>query len=194
MAECKHLIPFLFRWEDGVPASWAERPLEEQFGKAKEKGLVVLPFDKGGPTVCGVTYATYCTWKKRQGLPTPTVEGMKAMGWSEWAALFKGLFWDRCRADEIGSQAVADMLVDWCWTSGVAWPVRRVQRLLGVEADGVVGKRTLYELNCWEGDTLAGVLADERIDYYKGIAARDKSQAVFLNGWINRVKDCLIWK
>lgn len=194
MARCEHLIPFIFHWEDGVPKSWADRPLNVQFGRAKEKGLVILPFDKGGPTVCGVTYATYCAWKKKQGQPTPTVEAMVTMSWEEWLGLFKGLFWDRCRGDEIGSQAVADMLVDWCWTSGVPWPVRRLQKVLGVDVDGVVGSKTLYELNCWNGEDLAQVLAEERADYYKGVVKSNPKQGVFLQGWLNRVDDCLKWK
>lgn len=194
MARAEHLVPFVFRWEDGVPASWSDRPLAEQFAKAKEKGLVVLPSDKGGPTVCGVTYTTYSQWRRKQGKKAPAPEEMVLMSWEEWFALFRGLFWDRARADEIGSQAVADMLVDWCWTSGVPWPVRRLQRVLCVKQDGVVGPKTIHELNCWDGDTLAAELADQRRQYYTDIAKRNPSQAKFLQGWLNRTNDCIRWK
>lgn len=194
MGDYRHIIPFIFHWEDAVPASWATMPLTEQFGKAKEKGLVILPFDKGGPTVCGVTYATYCTWRKQAGFSKPTVEQMVTMSLADWLGIYKSLFWDKIQGDKIGSQAVADMLVDWCWTAGVPWPVRRLQNLIGVKADGIIGNKTLYELNCWNGDLLTEELRKERIDYYEGIAKRDPNQRQFLKGWINRANDCAKWK
>ena len=193
MANSRHIIPFIFHYEDAVPLSWANRPLEEQFGKAKEKGLVILPFDKGGPTVCGITYNTYVEWCKKVGKPKPSVVQLVAMTIDEWLSVYKTLFWDRIQGDKIGSQAVADMLVDWCWTSGVAWPVMRVQRLLNVPEDGVVGRRTLYELNCWDEANLVEELRKERIDYYTSIAKRNPSQERFLKGWINRTNACALW-
>ena len=86
------------------------------------------------------------------------------------------------------------MLVDWTWTSGVPWPVRRLQKILGVDVDGVAGSKTLYELNCWRGEDLAQVLAEERADYYRGVVKSNPKQGVFLQGWLNRVDDCLKWK
>lgn len=193
MANYKSIIPFIFRWEDGVPASWATRPLQEQFGKAKEKGLVILPFDKGGPTVCGITYNTYSQWCKMTGKGKPTAESMVAMTLEDWLSVYKTLFWDKIHGDRIGSQRVADMLVDWCWTSGVPWPVRRVQGILCIRQDGIVGSQTIYELNCWNGDLLVEDIKKERIDYYEGIAKRNHTQAKFLQGWINRTNDCAKW-
>ena len=194
MADYSHIIPFIFHYEDAVPLSWADRPLQEQFGRAKELGLVILPFDKGGPTVCGVTYNTYTLWCKSVGRGKPTVEQMVTMSLEDWLGVYKTLFWDKICGDGIGDQGVADMLVDWCWTSGVPWPVRRLQGILHVKQDGIVGPKTLYELNCWNGDLLTEELRKERIDYYEGIAKRDPNQRQFLKGWINRANDCAKWK
>lgn len=194
MADYRHIIPFIFHYEDAVPLSWADRPLQEQFGRAKELGLVILPFDKGGPTVCGVTYSTYTLWCKSAGRGKPTVEQMVTMSLEDWLGVYKSLFWDKIRGDGIGDQGVADMLVDWCWTSGVPWPVRRLQGILHVKQDGIVGPKTLYELNCWNGDLLVEEMRKERIDYYEGIAKRDPNQKRFLKGWINRTNDCAKWK
>lgn len=194
MANSKHIIPFIFHYEDAVPVSFASKPLEEQFGRAKEKGLVILPFDKGGPTVCGITYSTYSFWCKSQGRGKPTAEQMITMSFDDWLGVYKSLFWDRIRGDEIGSQRVADMLVDWCWTSGVPWPVRRVQGILCVKQDGIVGQKTLYELNCWNEDSLVEEMRKERIDYYEGIVKRDPTQALYLQGWKNRANDCAKWE
>ena len=193
MANSKHIIPFIFHYEDRVPLSWATKPLEVQFGKAKEKGLVILPHDKGGPTVCGITYNTYVLWSKQVGKPKPSVEQMVSMTIDEWLSVYKTLFWDRISGDKIGFQRVADMLVDWTWTSGVPWPVRRLQGILCVKQDGIIGPKTLYEMNCWNEDALVEEMRKERIDYYEGIVKRDKTQAKFLDGWTNRTNDCAKW-
>ena len=71
----------------------------------------------------------------------------------EWVSVFKTMYWDRWRADEIKSQAVANMLVDYVWTSGY-WGIRKPQELLGVTADGVVGPMTIAAVNAYEPQAL----------------------------------------
>ena len=55
------------------------------------------------------------------------------------------MYWDRWKADEIKSQSIADILVDWIWASemhGIKIP----HDLVGVIPDGIVGPKTPGEL------------------------------------------------
>lgn len=71
------------------------------------------------------------------------------------------MYWDRWRADEIKNQSVANILVDWVWASG-SHGIKRPQRLLGVKADGIVGKQTLAALNAMDAATLFKMIKDDR--------------------------------
>ena len=56
------------------------------------------------------------------------------------------MYWDRWKADEIKSQSIADILVDWIWASemhGIKIP----HDLVGVIPDGIVGPKTLAAVN-----------------------------------------------
>lgn len=97
MADVKKLAPFIQRWEGG---------------------FVDDPDDLGGATNMGVTIATYKVYRKRKGLSEPTVDDLKHLSNNEWIDILKSLYWDKWKADQIKSQSVANILVDWVWASG----------------------------------------------------------------------------
>ena len=164
MADYRHLIPHIRRWEGGYSNH---------------------PADPGGATMRGVTFATFKSWRRRQGRPTPTVDDLRNITDEEWGAIFKSLYWDRCKADLIHSQPVADMLVDWVWGSGVH-AIRHTQRLLGVTADGVVGPKPLAAINSHPSPrNLWAAMYADRERFYYNIATGKKR--VFLRGWLNRL-------
>ena len=110
MANSSKLIPFILQWEGG---------------------FVNDPDDLGGATNKGITIGTFAEYKKRKGQKAPTVTDLKNISDAEWHDVFKSLYWDRWKADEIKSQSVANILVDWVWASG-SHGIKRPQRLLGV--------------------------------------------------------------
>lgn len=55
MADVKKLAPFILKWEGG---------------------FVNDPDDLGGATNMGITIATYRVYRKRKGLPEPTVDDL----------------------------------------------------------------------------------------------------------------------
>ena len=185
------------QWEEGIkPSKYNQMPWCDYFALCKQKGLHIIPDDQGGPTVCGVTLGTYKDYKKRKGENVPTSEDLVQIGAVEWLDLFKIMFWDKCYGDKILSQAVADFIVDWTWTSGV-YAIKRVQKVVGAYQDGIIGPKTLSAVNAFAVDdwkTFLNRLRDERIDYYKAIVKRKPSQKKFLNGWINRTNACVKWK
>lgn len=95
--------------------------------------------DLGGATNKGVTIGTFRDYRKRKGLPAPTVDDLKNISESEWHEIFKSLYWDRWKADYILNQSVANILVDWVLGFEVRG-IMRPQKILGVDADGIVGK------------------------------------------------------
>ena len=77
------------------------------------------------------------------------------------------MYWDRWKADEIKSQSVADILVDWVWASG-AHGIKIPQRLLGVTVDGIVGPKTIAAVNSRNPRELFDQIKIARFDFYRG--------------------------
>lgn len=168
MAQYNKLIPHILKWEGG----WGNDPV-----------------DKGGPTMKGVTLATYTIYCYSKGRPTPTQKQLKAITKDEWEDIFKSMFWDKWKADEIKSQSIANLLVDWTWTSGQPG-IKYPQQVLGVVADGKVGPKTLAALNNYPNQKeLWQKLWNRRKKHFEAIVTANPSQKKFLKGWLNRLND-----
>lgn len=186
MASIDKLIPYILKWEGG---------------------FVYDPTDRGGATNKGVTIATYEAYCRQKGLPRPTVEQLQNIPDAHWREIIKTMYWDKWHADEIHSQRVANILVDWVWLSGVHG-IKKPQALLGVVADGIVGNKTLSAVNFADPDQLFEAIFKERVKFINGIVSRSVvayekkigrkatekellkyTQKRFLIGWMNRLND-----
>lgn len=165
MANSSKLVPFILQWEGG---------------------FVNDPDDLGGATNKGITIGTFTEYKKQKGQKAPTVEDLKNISDAEWHDVFKSLYWDRWKADEIKSQAVANILVDWVWASG-SHGIKRPQRLLGVKADGIVGKQTIAALNAMDAATLFKMIKDDRAKFIDEICKARPKNEKYRKGWMNRI-------
>lgn len=178
MANIEKLVPFILRWEGGY---------------------VNDPLDKGGETNKGITIAVWrsrghdCTVKlgnvkvgKR--VYSNVTKSLYEMTDAQWSDILKSLYWDRWCADQIANQAVANVLVDWVWASGVHG-IKIPQRILGVVDDGVVGPKTVAALNARRQDDLFAQIKQARINFCETIVRNNPSQKRFLNGWLNRIKE-----
>lgn len=151
-----------------------------------EGGYCNVPGDAGGATNKGITFSVFTAWRKSQGKPTPTITDLKNITDDETFAIYKAKYWNRWRADEIHSQKVANIVVDWVINSGTHG-ITKPQTLLGVKADGVVGAKTLEAINSVDGDAFFEQVYNARVAFYNGIVARRPSQRKFLRGWLNRL-------
>lgn len=134
-------------------------------------------------TMKGVTLATYRRFFGKE----KTCKDLKEITQAEWDYIFKKGFWDRWKADDIENQSIAELLVDWCWTSGV-WGIKFPQRVLGVKDDGIVGPKTLAAINDYEDqEELFNKLWNKRKKHFQDIAKGGKAK--FLGGWLNRLND-----
>lgn len=161
MADYRLLKPFILKWEGG-------------FGNDKD--------DLGGATFKGVTIGTFrAVFGKDK-----TVADLKRMTEAQWDTVFKKHFWDRWKADEIQNQRVANILVDWLWTSG-AYGIRIPQDVLGVSTDGIVGSKTIAAVNGQDAGKFADRLIKERLAYIDRICRSRPQNRKFRRGWINRI-------
>lgn len=167
MARIDILAPFILSWEGG---------------------FCNHPNDRGGATNKGVTIAT---WKAqgydKDGDGDIDVADLKLITDEDAVnVVMKPHYWNRWKADQIKSQSVANILVDWVWGSG-KHGITEVQKLLGVTADGIVGAKTLAALNAQEPKLLFARIKKVRVAFLQGIVRRRPSQKVFINGWLRRL-------
>lgn len=187
MADFNKFIPFVLKWAAGVTRQQNES-LDSLFNRAKRSGWSNHPLDKGGPTQCDVTLTTYRTYCKRKAYPTPTEEALRHIPFLHWKEILKKSFWDLWQADRIDNQSLAELIVDWVWGSG-GKSIRTAQKIIGVEADGIVGDKTISEINVANPKLLFSRLHVGRVEYVKSIVKRNPSQKIWLRGWLNRIND-----
>ena len=186
MANVEKLIPHIIKWEAGITQKQGES-LYSLFERAKKSGLANDNDDLGGLTMVGVTYGTFEAYCRKKRIE-PTPFKLQTIDYSDWLDILKTLYWDRWKADEIDNQSVANILVDWVWASGVHG-IKRPQLLLGVTADGIVGKNTLKAVNNYNSEELfAGIVFDREQFINEIVKARPRNEK-FKNGWLNRIRD-----
>ena len=186
MAKIDELIPFILYFEAGVNAKYMSLPPEQIFAQAQKTGFANDPDDAGGATMCGITIEAYKAYCRKKGYPVPTVARLKAISYEQWRDVLKTLYWDRWKADEISSQAIANNLVDWVWASGVHG-IKIPQRLLGVTQDGIAGPKTIGALNATNEAVFFNAIHEARIEFVDNIVRRKPSQKKFIKGWKRRI-------
>lgn len=136
--------------------------------------------------MCGITLSTYSAWCKSRGYPKPSKSDLRDIPFAHWLALFRELFWDKCRASDFLTPSIRWIIVDWVWASGPK-VIRLVQNILGVSADGIVGPRTLKALNDAPQESLFDDIFRARVDYIDQCCRRAPKNEVFRRGWLRRL-------
>lgn len=172
MAKIENLVDYILKWEGGY---------------------VDHPNDPGGATNMGVTIGTAKSLglkydKNKDGKITK--EDIKLLTKKDAMEIMKYHYWDKCKADQIESQAVANILVDWFWMSGVN-ATKGIQKLVGVTADGKIGPVSLTAINKQKEKDLVEKLYEARRQFYKTIISRNSKLKAFEKGWNNRLNDLI---
>ena len=164
MAQFDKYVPKLKKWEGST--------------------FVNDPADAGGATFMGITLTTFQMFYGED----KTVADLQRMTDQQWRHIMKTGFWDRCQADMIHNQAVAEIFVDWCVNSGCGM-IKRVQGMVGTKTDGIVGPRTLAAINAYEQRRLHYMIKAARAEHYSTLVKNRSANLKWYDGWMNRLID-----
>jgi murein L,D-transpeptidase YcbB/YkuD len=111
-----------------------------------------------------------------------TVEDIKGITDEQATEIYTQNYYLKPKINQL-PQDIQDTVMDMYVNSGRN-AVKILQRLAGVEADGVIGPATIKAVE--EANITRNQYADARVDYYKKVAESNPSQNKFLQGWVNR--------
>lgn len=149
--------------------------------------------DRGGQTYAGISrrwHPDWEGWKHESVMSTPgSTTQLRALV----SDFYRKNFWNPILGDQIKDQGVAEAIflmgvLSGLKTTGVATQ-QTVNGLVldGVlSEDGIIGKRTIAELNRVKPELFLPWFSLRQIKYYVGVA-RKPAQLQFLRGWVNRV-------
>lgn len=140
-----------------------------------EGGYVNNKNDAGGATNRGITLKTF-----KQYYPDATVSDLKKITNEQWLTIFKDGYFNPFKADKIENQSLALLCVDFAFNSGSITAIKAVQKAIGTDADGIVGKKTLAKLN--SNPRLAfNLIWNARYNWYVRLSNKDNNR-IFLKG------------
>ena len=143
-----------------------------------EGGYVNNSKDPGGMTNLGCTKTT---WEEFVGHPVSEAD-MRGLKPADVAPLYKRKFWDKVSGDDLPAgldYAVFDAAIN----SGPGRAAKWLQEVVGVTADGAIGKGTLAAVATFKTQDLIKAYNDKRLKFLQGLP----TFGTFGKGWSTRV-------
>ncbi|SFW28485.1 glycoside hydrolase family 108 protein [Luteibacter sp. UNCMF366Tsu5.1] len=158
-----------------------------------EGGYVNDPVDPGGATNKGVTLATFRQCAQSLLGIEPSLDNLRALTDAQAGTIYKALYWDKIRGDQIASQPLANIVFDFQVNAG-ANASRLLQRVLNtlgaspqLAVDSAIGAGTLAALAKADAVAVYTAYKQGRKDYYTDLVKQRPPLAKFLKGWLARV-------
>ena len=143
-----------------------------------EGGYCNHPSDPGGMTNHGVTKRTWEDWTGE----SVDEQCMRELSVEEVTPLYRGRYWNKVWGDDL--PAGLDYCVfDCAVNSGPKQAIIFLQRVVGVDDDGVIGKLTMAAVNREKAVDLIEDYCDLRLRFLEKL----KAYPVFGKGWTKRV-------
>lgn len=112
---------------------------------------------------------------------------VKAMSMQNAIDIYKKYWWDKYNYEKIVSQLLATKLFDLAVNMGHKQAViclqRAIRSLYGVELieDGIIGSKTLHNINLLEPQALTAAFKSEAAGFYRSL-----NKPKYIKGWLNR--------
>lgn len=132
------------------------------------------PSDKGGLTRWGISQRSH----PNEDIINLTKERAEEIYFKK--------YWSIMNLDGIRDDNIILHLFVFGVNRGPRTAIKTMQRLVGVDDDGIIGPQTLRAINDYNGDLLSDFAKREKLVYIT-IAQKDISQKPNLLGWLNRV-------
>ncbi|MEG5552403.1 glycosyl hydrolase 108 family protein [Enterobacter wuhouensis] len=164
-----------------------------------EGGYVNDPNDRGGETNMGITIATWRAYASGDLGIEATSNTLRNMTKEQAEVIYYNHYWEPKGFCKLESTKIALMIYDWTITSGRA--ITQIRKMLHNEyninlvVNNTMDDDMIHCINAIEDQgQLLSRIAEIRKEYYRSLTITDgepNNQVRFLNGWINRVNDCL---
>lgn len=155
-----------------------------------EGGYTNHPSDHGGPTNYGITQADYAEFMGRPVTP----DEVKWMPIASAIKIFKRRYWDEMNLDVLKSAKIQLCIMDWGVLHGTKSSVQLAQRTataLGrlLVIDGKLGPKSAEVLNSIDDIVFCREFLQQVQLWMANRCKQDKTQLVFLVGWLERTHD-----
>lgn len=153
--------------------------------------------DRGGMTYGGIASKIFPDWEGFEYIR----EYIKEHGKPKWNQRFPELdpkvesffefHWNKNNFNKIKDQSIADILFDFFVNTisdyaktGKSYPVKRIQKKLGLFQDGLIGPQSLVKL---QGESVFDLIKQDRKDFYNDFIKRNPDQERFRKTWFSRI-------
>ncbi|MGS4945538.1 glycoside hydrolase family 108 protein [Meridianimarinicoccus sp. RP-17] len=146
---------------------------------AHEGGFVDHPDDPGGATNFGITHGTLAAHRGS----AVSVQDVRELTRAEAKAIYHRSYWKTVQGDDL--PVGIDLVVfDFGVNAGVARSVKLLQRVLGVDADGIAGEMTLAAARAADPRDVIVRFGQGRMAHYRAL----KTWSKFGRGWTRRTE------
>lgn len=134
----------------------------------------------------GVTQAVYDDYRREKKLPTKDVIDIST---DEIRDIYRTKYWNPMNLEGLGNELLILNVYDQGVNSGIRTAIKLLQRLVGVEDDGFIGKDTIEAVQNFNGDIAEEYIKRRKL-FYVTLAQRNEKLRVFLKGWLRRTDLC----
>lgn len=145
-----------------------------------EGGFVNHPRDPGGMTNLGVTKSAIEDYLGRE----VDEQFMRSLTPATVRSFYKARYWDKMRCDDLPS-GVDYAVFDFAVNSGVGRAAKFLQRVAGVEDDGIIGRRSVEAICAIDPEQMVVSLCDMRLMFLKSLS----TFSTFGRGWERRIQE-----
>ena len=150
----------------------------------KHEGDGFVQEDHGrGPCKWGITLQTY-----KEFFPQATEETIRNLTRIQATTFYRVAFWDRYHLGRIADQHLANKVFDVGVMSGGGTSIQLLQRVAGVEDDGILGDRTAQKVNALDPLTLLPLFQKQVEWYWEQVVLAHPDRAEDLPAWKERLR------